>query len=220
VDLVATLEKAQRDSELVELVARLDMSEPRAANNAQLPVWLSAEIARLGVERHEFLHHLHTSIVERRAWPSDQTCVPGDVVVVVPSIDEEETLSYGGRDAVLATIRRPAVEVCFCITVHKSQGATIKKLVVVLLKRPGNNHNVSPYNFNNIYVVLSRVGRGDDIRFVFNEGEFDWDALLPPNNLVAFLSGYDEHGVWSRARAFATAADLRKATCTVPASEK
>jgi len=202
--LVPTLERAQRDT---ELVAALDTSADAGA--AKLPPWLVSELAQLGVERDEFLAHLRVSVAERRAWPLDQTCVRGDAVVALPSIWEEETLSWGGQDAIKAKIKRPAVQACFSITVHKSQGGTITKLIVVLLKRPGGG-NLTPYDFNNIYVALSRVRHGDDIRFVFNEGEYDWDTLQRPAPLVAFLSGYDSRGEWSRARASAKAAELRE----------
>lgn len=211
-DLSPLLELAQRDTPLVTALAAhadpLLRDFPAAA--LTLPDHIVRRLTLLKVSPHDFLVALKQSILERASWPKDRTCVPGDVVVPVQTttVDGKKLPPMGKRGKALSVyIERPAVDLRFAITVHKSQGATIGKFIVVLTMRP---NNPSPYNFHSVLVALSRVRHGDDIRFVFNDDEFDWDALRPSPILTAFLAGYDESGVWDRSRALASAAANRE----------
>ena len=86
-------------------------------------------------------------------------------------------------------------ELGFATTVHKSQGQTMGKIIVDLNDNPFLNPTLAM-----IYVILTRVRNGDDIRLMpFRKPDPQWKARLRnltfPPELQALLSAYGENGV-------------------------
>ena len=80
----------------------------------------------------------------------------------------------------------------FISTIHKVQGCTLELVIVSLLARPGIPVRE---NYHAIYVCLTRIHRGDDLRALANPHDLDWvERLRPPPELLAFADGYDEEG--------------------------
>ena len=69
-----------------------------------------------------------------------------------------------------------------------------------LLDRPGKPSREDDHD---VYVAMSRVKRGDGLRFLADPNDLDFlESLKPSINLVAFLSGYDRStGIRNRSNA-------------------
>ena len=89
------------------------------------------------------------------------------------------------------------VETAFAITVHKAQGRTLGKVVLVLSCRESQKCN---FTYAHFYVALSRVKKGSDIRLLLDidaEKNYVWENLsyitaLKPNKAIkAYFDGYD-----------------------------
>ena len=143
----------------------------------------------------------------RTTWPKEATCVAGDIIIPVPQTLEKDTIR-NDNGTLSVKITKPQVELGFITTVHKAQGATLDRVVASLLDRPGNP---SREDFFSLYVILTRVRQGSHFRVILEPGDnLDWlDDIQPPNDLVAFMSGYDPvTRKWSRERAQSKLATL------------
>ena len=125
----------------------------------------------------------------------DRTLVPGRVVIPVPEFVSLESvdIQLPGRTKKDTFKYKPhAVELRFAITINKVQGQTCDKIILQLNKR-----SFVPYLiFNMLYVALSRVRKGADIRLMPphpNNSSLDYLANLKPNeDLLTWLDAFDE----------------------------
>jgi hypothetical protein len=107
------------------------------------------------------------------------------------------------------------VELAFVITFHKCQGRTLQKVILDLNKQTGQGN----VNYSSLYVGLSRVRKGDDIRILpfiepHNHSLFNKDTekqfrdaadrplehlkqLKPPDYMARWYRGFDPLGIWS-----------------------
>ena len=125
--------------------------------------------------------------------------LPDENIFSVDFLDEIETINMNGTK-INVKISTPQYEYSFMSTVHKAQGATMDRIILNFLHRPCAP---SVQEFHSIVVGLSRTRLGDHFRVMGNDDDFDFlDDIMPPLNLIAFMAGYDEHGMWDRKRAF------------------
>lgn len=102
-------------------------------------------------------------------------------------------------------IRPHAVDIAFAITVHKIQGQTCRKLIVDLNQRPFKPR----IDFHDLYVVLSRVRRGSDLRLMLLQPcgtSLHYLKMLKPAAdlttwMDAFQSDDGDGSVWSASQA-------------------
>jgi hypothetical protein len=101
------------------------------------------------------------------------------------------------------------LDLAFAMTVHKSQGRTLSRVILALSSRPSFHLQME---FPAIFVAMSRVKTSDHIRVLYHEGSFieqevSYLTNLKPNKAVAlFYSGYEENnGSWDRNRALLNA---------------
>jgi len=127
-------------------------------------------------------------------WPTTGRLEAGHVTIPIPNEKDEYEL-VAGATSVLVEVTRPAYDFTFASTIHKCQGATLERVIYSLLKRPCRP---SREDFHSIYVAITRVRDGDDLRILIDRfDELDFiDDLRPPPDLLAFLAGYDASGKW------------------------
>ena len=127
-------------------------------------------------------------------WPKNLSVVADKIVFAVPKVKERIQVGKGSRYSFCVTVEKPAYELAFVNTIHKMQGATVKRLIISLLKRP---NLPSRADFHSIYVALTRVTSGSDFRILGDANDLSWvNSLRPPKQLIAFLAGYDKQGIW------------------------
>lgn len=90
------------------------------------------------------------------------------------------------------------LEPAFVSTVHKSQGRTMRRVILALSER---NASCCDMTYAHIYVALSRVRMADDIRLLLHEetsGVYNWSnleyitSLKPDKAIKAFFAGFAE----------------------------
>ena len=89
-----------------------------------------------------------------------------------------------------------AVSAAYSLTYHKCQGKTLEKVVLAITK--STTSRIMRHSINGIYVGLSRVERGDNIRFL-PYSDIDLDAICQMKNnpiLPLWLGNYDSGGTW------------------------
>jgi hypothetical protein len=88
------------------------------------------------------------------------------------------------------------MDIGFAMTIHRSQGRTMGKVILALSKHPNPKNMLT---MNGFYVSLSRVRRADDIRFLLERPD-DYTPLqyiekLRGNDFSrAFFEGFDGPG--------------------------
>ena len=131
-------------------------------------------------------------------WPPDMTIVPGRIVFPIPFKNKSIILTTGTVKWAV-NITKGSYDLGFVSTIHKSQGLTLKKVIISFLKRP---NLPSREDFASIYVALTRIRNGSDFRALCDVNDLSWlNDLRPPMELLAFNDGYDEFGSWSYDRA-------------------
>lgn len=86
----------------------------------------------------------------------------------------------------------------FAITVHKTQGQTKDLLIIDLNHRPAPT--LQQINFQGLYVALSRVRKGCNIKIMplHNPASLEYlYSLKLPDHLNEWLAGFDSNGIWS-----------------------
>lgn len=147
--------------------------------------------------------HIHVQLPH--ANPNDfigRTLVPNEVVIPIP-ISENATvnsITFPGRQDILEVkVKKHSVEMGFAITVHKVQGQTCNRLIIDLNPRPF----FPKINFHGLYVALSRVKLGGNLRILqLQPTTHDLSYLLqlkPAEYLTEWLAGFDNNGCWSAA---------------------
>lgn len=100
---------------------------------------------------------------EADQWPTAQTLVPGCVVVpIIPDQKRQKARSLhvkGASDSF--KFFDFGFELAFAVTYHKVQGMTLNKIILDL---NGDGH--AALTAAQVYVGISRVRRGDDIRIL------------------------------------------------------
>ena len=140
------------------------------------------------------------------------SCVNEKIIIPIEIKKQNEEIR-GLTTTINITVERPQVELGFITTIHKAQGATLDKVVASFLKRPCAP---SREDFFAIYVLLSRIRRGDDFRALANVTDLKFvHSLKPPDTLIAFMDGYDNNGIWHYDRAKAKQSSLKQANQTV-----
>ncbi len=98
------------------------------------------------------------------------------------------------------TTKHFPLDLAFAMTVHKSQGRTLYRVILALSSRPSYQLQMK---FPAIFVAMSRVKKAEHIRVLYHEGlfieeEVSYLTSLKPNKAVAlFYSGYKENnGSW------------------------
>jgi hypothetical protein len=149
-------------------------------------------------------------------WSPDMTLVEGDIIIPVDMRTDEVQISTGGLSTrrFTAKVECHQFELAFVSTVHKSQGSTLKKIIISLLNRPFPPRR---NDWHAIYVALTRVRSGDDLRVLADAADLNFlDHLRPPADLLQFIAGYDENGIWSRARVDAYVPGTPQHVATAP----
>jgi hypothetical protein len=84
----------------------------------------------------------------------------------------------------------------FSVTLHKIQGQTCSKLIVVLNHRPF----MPQITFPGFYVAVSRVRRAQDLRIMpLQPSSYNLkflNGLQPSKKLITWMKGYNAHGDW------------------------
>jgi hypothetical protein len=123
--------------------------------------------------------------------------------------------SAGAVDAKVVRMQ-PAVEPRFSVTYHKIQGRTLPRVILSLQPSPAK----PAYSFEAVLVALSRVTDSRNLRVLPMQAspgtpvEQTWKHILKlrvSDAVPAWLAGFDDHGVWSRARALAAQRRARAA---------
>ena len=132
---------------------------------------------------------------------------PGETAFVLPirrgnQLGTYTTVPLGGYDgrylASRVSVRTPfRLETAFAITVHKSQGQTLKKVILALSKGAG----LKGFSYSHLYVALSRVAERGHLRLLLTGSlpEYQWRSMsyikeLSPNRYtLALLAGF-RHG--------------------------
>ena len=99
------------------------------------------------------------------------------------------------EDAKLKRSSHP-VELGFCVTYHKIQGQTVKRIILAL--HPRMSCQLMRLNFESLYVAMTRVRRAEDIR-VMCWPDADFKHLLKlkrPACFDAWLASYTDEGMW------------------------
>ena len=76
-------------------------------------------------------------------------------------------VSYGYQLSHVYTMRPFPFKLGFLVTIHKTMGKTINKVILAL---SDHQSRFAQIDYNGFYVAMSRVKRGDDIRFLVNTG--------------------------------------------------
>ena len=151
---------------------------------------------------HVFVRPVDLQSGQLLTWNAETTVVPGDLVFAVPFKQEVDWLNnrHGSSSRAKVVVVKPQYELAFVATLHKSQGRTLKKAVISVLDRP---MAPSRANFHALYVGLTRVKCGDDLRILGDVRDLDFVSMLqPPVELLAFFEGYDPiTRLWDRERA-------------------
>jgi hypothetical protein len=144
--------------------------------------------------------------------------VTDDIVIPVDNKPEYVNLvSIVGAKLLAATIMMPQYDLDLIGTVHKCQGKTLLRSIISLLRRFGNPIRE---DYHALYVALGRVREGKYFRVLAERGDLGFvNNLRPPHELLAFLDGYDEHGVWDRKRALASL-ETRKAASPIVVTQR
>lgn len=104
-----------------------------------------------------------------------------------------------------------AFELGFVVTFHKCQGKTMGKVVLDLNRLPGRGFNLT---YSSLYVGLSRVRRGADVRLfpALTEGALNYlTRLRVKPELSTWLLRFDSQGVWQVSNQEARLRKLRNA---------
>ena len=126
-------------------------------------------------------------------WEPNNTTVPNDIVLPIPFKREIIGITAGSK-TFYATAQKPMYDIGLMSTVYKAQGRTLEYLVFSLLKRTGPPPRDDFFGF---YVLLTRIKQGDNFRVIANPNDLDFiDDLKPPIELMAFLHGYDDNGIF------------------------
>ena len=149
-------------------------------------------------------------VIDASLRPPNETLVKDEVVLPLPTNrfgNRSEDVGPVGRHlACTVNVKDHIVESGFAITFHKIQGRTIPKIILELNQRPFK----PSISYNMFLVALSRVATGNDFRILRPVngilGLRYLQKLQPDPDLALWLSGYDEHGVWSEERASAALA--------------
>jgi hypothetical protein len=122
--------------------------------------------------------------------------VDDDVIIPVGVKKELHMITCGSRTKKMAVnIEQPQYELGFITTVHKSQGATLDRVIISLLNRPTKP---TRNDFFSVYVLLSRIRHGSHFRVLAKPDDLNFlNELSPPDELIAFMEGYDESGRWN-----------------------
>ena len=170
------------------------------------PICILVEIFPPAELREEVLNALRSFSIEKptigRTRSSKQT---GRIVIPIypsKSIDWDSSPTLiRGSDCFLpsrAVFRNLfPLELAFAITVHKSQGRTLERVIIAL---SGSQLHNCRFSFQQLLVAFSRVEKGDDIRLLL-VGETEeqmWESITYINNLVRdpavafFFAGFRE----------------------------
>ena len=149
------------------------------------------------------------------SWPSALTLVPGKVVIPVVRSRESEEVQLCGTFQGVIRVKPHPVDLGFSLTFHKVQGQTLDRVIVDLNDRPFR----PAVDFFSLYVAISRVRRGCDIRVLpLQPGQLRRIRLLslqPPEELRLWLSCFNESGEWCAPQARTVQPEPRAAQVTV-----
>jgi hypothetical protein len=141
------------------------------------------------------------SVIEDRVYPLPLS----DAKVEIPlpgtwvTYTDRDGKRTGKRGTKNYSTTSHSFDLGFTLTYHKAQGHTLDKVVLVLGDAP--NH-IATVEYEALYVGLSRVRSGDDIRYLkFNERDKLYHlrrnrTMKRPRELVFWRNGYDENGHW------------------------
>lgn len=159
-----------------------------------LPYTINVELSKEACSSHTFTEN--------------ETLVSGKIIIPLKCEGQNEIhLRHTGRKEVMS-FKEFICELAFVITFHKCQGRTMNKVILDLNRQPEARANVS---YSSLYVGLSRVRRGADVSlFPILPHPTDATAdlspraylqrLMPHQDLITWLQGYNQQGVWDIAR--------------------
>jgi hypothetical protein len=151
-----------------------------------------------GLEPSTILVRPTLNLAFSEAWPESLTAICNDIIVPV-DIKREKIKLTTGDCTIQAVVERPQYDLGFISTIYKSQGLTLFKVILSFLDRPGKP---SRKCFHSVYVALTRMQTGDDFRVLGHINDLYFlEDLKTPIPLLAFLDGYNDHGVWEFDRA-------------------
>ena len=126
-----------------------------------------------------------------------RTVVANEVVIPIHEgrkPTEHKVMIHGKKLSM--TTRSIATELGYAVTIHKVQGQTCDRLAIDINLRPFLPH----ISFHGLYVALSRVRESSNLRIMPLQPNIqNLNHLLklePPEDLLAWLDGFDSNGVW------------------------
>lgn len=131
------------------------------------------------------------------------TAVEGEVVIPLSQTHTSKTFPItvpGKLNKIKLQTTSHGIDLGFSVTLHKIQGQTCSKLIVDLNHRPF----MPQVTFPELYVAVSRVRRGEDLRIMpiqpSSRNLKFLTALQPSQKLVTWMKGYNAHGDWDSKR--------------------
>lgn len=128
-------------------------------------------------------------------WPSTQTLIPNDVVIPLKIGKFGKTVTTKKKQTLFNYDRFELLSI-FAMTYHKTQDATMDKVVLDLNKKVGT---LASFSLNHFYVGFFKVKTSDNLR-ILPSLTGDWDHLtkLKHNHLyVCWMAGFiNGKGKW------------------------
>jgi hypothetical protein len=131
----------------------------------------------------------HISIED---WPPGLSLTRDSVVIPIRRdrpVDVSVWLASARKEYRVSPI---AVDMCYAMTINKAQGQTTGKIVVNLNKSKANT--INRLTLPSLYVAMSRVKSGADVRLLSRQASDSWDYLTHmshKNDLIQFMNAYD-----------------------------
>nr|CAH0105805.1 unnamed protein product [Daphnia galeata] len=145
---------------------------------------------------------LHILVKITNANPTDfigMTAVQGEVVIPLSQTHTSKLFPItvpGKLNKIKLQTTSHGIDLGFSVTFHKIQGQTCSKLIVDLNHRPF----MPQVTFSGLYVAVSRVRRGEDLRIMpIQPSSINLkflNTLQPSKKLITWMNGYNVHGDW------------------------
>ena len=129
-----------------------------------------------------------------------RTLIENEAVIPIPISEKitSHTVNFpGSQEKLEVKVKTHSIEMGFAIPVHKVQGQTCDRLIIDLNPRPF----IPKINFHGLYVALSRVKLGRNLRILqLHQTTRDLSYLLklePSKFLNEWLAGFNNNGCWT-----------------------
>lgn len=180
-----------QDARYTRQIARqLAQAKPGEIVDVQLPLSVNVEVT--------------TEYAPEQIGKDRETVVPGRIVLPLERSSDAHILVNGQT----LSFKEYCVEMGCVVTFHKCQGKTMSKIILDLNKPKKGRSGLT---YSSLYVGLSRVRSGDDVKLFplighqgHHLGALEHLLRLQPNgDLKVWPAGHDSEGRWSLQRSLA-----------------